>query len=197
MRKHLLCVGFAFLALSVNALSQSNNPAYQQQDPITNISVELSRISRSVQSLNERLQSFLNKFEAIGGVNYTEKQQKLLLGLEFLVRSEQRLATLQRFQIELTEKQASTRARLAEIEEDLRPEKIDRSVSFEGSTNVQELRDIRTRRLLAERGSMQTLLSQINFTLSDTNQQLKETQELVQRLRKQVLFEVEKETSNS
>jgi hypothetical protein len=190
-------VGFAFLALSVNALSQSNNPAYQQQDPITNISVELSRISRSVQSLNERLQSFLNKFEAIGGVNYTEKQQKLLLRQEFLVRSEQRLATLQRFQIELTEKQASTRARLAEIEEDLRPEKIDRSVSFEGSTNVQELRDIRTRRLLAERASMQTLLSQISFTLSDTNQQLKETQELVQRLRKQVLFEVEKETSNS
>jgi hypothetical protein len=85
---------------------------------------------------------------------------------------------------------------LAEIEEDLRPEKIDRSVSFEGSTNVQELRDIRTRRLLAERASMQTLLSQINFTLSDTNQQLKETQGLVQRLRKQVLFEVEKETSN-
>jgi hypothetical protein len=196
MIKRLLCVSCVCLAVSISAFSQANSPVYQQQDPITNISLELSRISHSVQNLNERLQAFLNKFEAIGGVNYTAKQQKLLLGLEFLVRSEQRLATLQRSQIELTEKQASTRTRLSEIEEDLRPEKIDRSVSFEGSTNVQELRDIRTRRLLAERQSMQALMSQITLTLNDTNQQLRETQELVQRLRKQLLFEVERETSS-
>lgn len=196
MTKRLALIGVALLVLYAEAFSQTNNPAYQPQDPMTNISLEISRISRSVASLNEKLQTFLTKFEAIGGVNYTQKQQRLLLGLEFLVRSEQRLATLQRFQIELTEKQASTRTRLAEIEEDLRPEKIDRSVSFEGSTNVQELRDIRTRRLQAERQSMQALMSQITFTLNDTNQQLRETQELVQRLRKQLLFEVEKETSN-
>jgi hypothetical protein len=196
MTKRLALIGVALLVLYAEAFSQTNNPAYQSQDPMTNISLEISRISRSVASLNEKLQTFLTKFEAIGGVNYTQKQQRLLLGLEFLVRSEQRLATLQRFQIELTEKQASTRTRLAEIEEDLRPEKIDRSVSFEGSTNVQELRDIRTRRLQAERQSMQALMSQITFTLNDTNQQLRETQELVQRLRKQLLFEVEKETSN-
>ena len=196
MKKRLALIGVALLVLYAEAFSQTNNPAYQPQDPMTNISLEISRISRSVASLNEKLQTFLTKFEAIGGVNYTQKQQRLLLGLEFLVRSEQRLATLQRFQIELTEKQASTRTRLAEIEEDLRPEKIDRSVSFEGSTNVQELRDIRTRRLQAERQSMQALMSQITFTLNDTNQQLRETQELVQRLRKQLLFEVEKETSN-
>ena len=196
MTKRLALIGVALLVLCAEAFSQTNNPAYQPQDPMTNISLEISRISRSVASLNEKLQTFLTKFEAIGGVNYTQKQQRLLLGLEFLVRSEQRLATLQRFQIELTEKQASTRTRLAEIEEELRPEKIDRSVSFEGSTNVQELRDIRTRRLQAERQSMQALMSQITFTLNDTNQQLRETQELVQRLRKQLLFEVEKETSN-
>ena len=196
MFKRLLCVSCVCLAVSINALSQANNSVYQTQDPITNISIELSRISKSVQSLNERLQGFLNKFEAIGGVNYTAKQQKLLLGMEFLVRSEQRLATLQRFQIEMTEKQASTRTRLAEIEDDLRPEKIDRSMSLEGSLNIQELRDIRTRRLLAERQSMQSLMSQITLTLNDTNQQLRETQELVQRLRKQLLYEVDRETSS-
>ena len=196
MKKRLASVSFALLMLGANSLAQNNAPNYQSQDPMANISIEISRISRSVASLNERMQSFLTKFENLGGVNYSEKQQKLLLGLEFLVKSEQRLATLQRFQIELTEKQASTRTRLSEIEEGLRPENIDRSISFEGSLNVQELRDIRTRKLQAERQSMQALMSQITFSLNDTNQQLRETQELVQRLRKQLLFEVERETSN-
>src|SRR5690242_13945133 len=87
MKKQIAFVIFAIMAFFCPAASsQTNSPAYASQDPMTNISLEISRISRSVQTLNQRMQAFLDKFTSIGGVSYTEKQQKLLLGLEFLSR---------------------------------------------------------------------------------------------------------------
>lgn len=186
----VLFVIFVFGALGTIA----QNPIYtQSQDPMANISAELTNISRSVQTLNERLKAFVDKFEKVGGLTLTEKQQKLVLGLEVLVRAEQRVSTFQKFQIELVEKQNEARSKLAQVEVDLRPRSIDRSVAFEGTTETEELRDSKRQKLQAERSSLQQLLSQIQGNLSETNDNLREAQALANRLRRTFLPQIERE----
>lgn len=197
--KKLLTLCFLSLSLTLAVFSQSN-PAPSTQpaptysyDPWQNISLELSAISKSVQALNLSLKTFVDKFEKVGGMNFTEKQQKLVLAMEFLARAEDRLATLQRHQIELVEKQGTTRARLAQVERDLYPQSIERSVALEGSTRTEEIRESRRATLQGERSSLQALLTQINGNLADTTEAVREAQMQVQRLRKMYLPQIEKE----
>jgi uncharacterized protein YukE len=180
------------LFLAAAAVSAQERTA-GQFDPLTSIAVDLNRISSSVQMLNERMKSFVDKFEKVGGMTFTEKQQKLVLALEFLVRAEERLATLQKAQIDLVEKQGTTRSRLAQVERDAAPQGIDRSVVLEGTTRTEEIRESRRNTLTAERASLQSLLGQINANLSDTADAVRDAQVLVQRLRRQYLPQIERE----
>ena len=183
-----------FLFCGIGLAVGQNPPAnYPSPDPIYNISVEMTNISRSVQTLNERLKAFVDKFEKVGGMTFSEKQQKMVLGLEFLVRAEQRLATLQKAQIELVEKQGTTRTRLAQVERDVTPQSIDRSVAFDGTTKTEEMRENRRNTLQAERTSLQALLIQINSNLDDTNEAVREAQAMVKRLRRLYLPQIERE----
>jgi len=169
----------------------SPNAAYG--DPFGSIAVDLNKIAGSVQMLNERLKSFVDKFEKVGGTTFSEKQQKLVLAMEFLVRSEERLATLQKSQIELVEKQGTTRARLAQVERDVTQQGLDRSVTFEGTTRTEEIRESRRNTLQSERTSLQSLLTQINSNLADTNEAVRDAQIMVQRLRRTYLPQMERE----
>ena len=63
------------------------------------------------------------------------------MAFEILNRAEQRLEILQKFQIDLTEKQADLKNRLTQIEQNMTPEGIDRSVAFLGTTKTDEIRD--------------------------------------------------------
>lgn len=199
MKKTALLVA-ALLTLTVvgqaqtNPGSSSNPPAYAAPiDPMGSIAVDLANISRSVQTLNQTLKSFVEKFEKVGGMTFTEKQQKLVLALEFLVRAEERLAILQRTQIEFVDKQASTRSRLAQVERDLFPQNIDRSVAFEGTTRAEEMRESKRTALQAERTQLQALLSQINITVNETAEAVRDAESQVRRLRRQYLPQIERE----
>jgi hypothetical protein len=155
-----------------------------------NIARELTVISRSVKTLNENMKLFLEK---LGGEPGTDRQQKILIGLQILNQAEQRLATLQKSQIELVEKQVPTRARIIQIDQDLRPESVERSATFLGTTRTEEFRDNRKRSLETERASLQTLLLQIESTLAQTSGEVREAQVLVSRLRKQFLPLIEQQ----
>ena len=187
-----LCTLFIVSAAAVCA--QNPQAAVSQyNDPMGSIAYDLSRISVSVEMHNNRMKEFVDKFEKIGGSNMSEKQQRLIMGLELLVKSEQRLATLQKFQIDLVEKQGISRARLAQIDRDALPQSIERSVAFEGSTKTEEIRESKRNALQAERQSLQTLLGQINSNLAETNEAVREAQNMVQRLRRTFLPQIERE----
>lgn len=188
---------FAFVSISaVNTTAQTagSAPGYGTQDPLmVNISIELAKISRSVATLSDRLLEFVSRVDRAPGTTVSEKQAKLVTGLQLLASAEQILAARQRFQIELVEKQGTTRTRLAQVERDLIPQNIDRSVQFEGTTRTEELRENRRGALAAEKVSLQALLTQINSSLADVNESVREAQSLVLRLRKQYLPELERE----
>ena len=165
----------------------------QYADPLSVIAGDMARITVSVQTLNKTLKDFVDKFAKVEGIALSEKQQRLVMGLEILVRAEQRAATLQKFQIELVEKEGTTRARLTQVERDSREPSIERSVALEGSTQAPEIKESRRRMLQEERVSLTALLQQIQSNLSDTNHNVREAQLLVQRLRRTFLPQIERE----
>jgi len=97
--------------------SQSQLPVQQHQqsaDSMANISMELNNISRLVAQLSERLKNFVDKFEKVGGQTLNERQQRFVMGLDLLVRSEQRVATLQKANTDLIEKHIQVKARITQ-----------------------------------------------------------------------------------
>lgn len=178
-------------------ITQPENPAAQQnQSPnsIENISIELTKVSKSLQVFNKNFKAFLEKLPT--AIKFSEKQQNLLLGFEILNRAEERLAILQKFQIELTEKQASVRIRLAQIEQDAAPEGIDRSVALLGTTRTEEIRESRRRTLEAEKISLRQTAAQISQNLSDTNNEVRQAAGFVKRLRDKILPQIEQQMAD-
>lgn len=186
------------LLFSCAIAAQTANPAYgnpqlQTLDPMANISVELTKISRSVQLLSDRLAQFVEKFEKVGGLNLTEKQQRFVMGLEILVRSEQRVATLQKLQSDLLEKQIQLKQRIKQVELELRPQSIERSTSIQGSTDTVEIRENRRDSLLEHQRGLNNALAQAEQNLFEAQSGLREAQSHVSRLRRMLLPQIEKE----
>ncbi len=197
--KTLLFLVFV-LFFSIQTFAQNNQPVVQPEQPIQspgpveNISAELTKVSKSLQVFNKNFKAFLEHLPQ--GVKYSEKQQNLLLAFEILNRAEERVQILQKFQIELTEKQANVKTRLAQVEQEVTPEGIDRIVALFGTTRTEEYRESRRRTLEAERNSLRQLASQINQNLSDTTNELRQASLFVKRLRDKILPQIEQEISN-
>ncbi len=180
---------------TVNAASAQQEPPQPliATDPTTSMALDMARIAASVRTMTKTLKDFVDKFAKVEGITLAEKQQKLVLGMQILIQAEQRVATLQKFQIELVEKEGQLRARLTQVENDLNPQFIDRSVAFEGSTQTPEIKENRRRGLTAERSSLQTVLGQIQSNLESASRDVREAQALVYRLRRTYLPQVERE----
>ena len=170
--------------------------AQQPVDPNTSMAYDISRIAASVQTMTKTLRDFVDKFAKVEGISLAEKQQKLIVGMQLLVQAEQRAATLQRHQIELVEKEGTLRARLAQVETDLNPQMIDRSVAFEGTTQTPEIKENKRRALQSERTSLMAVLQQLQRDLAETSSSVREAQALVYRLRRTFLPLIERELAD-
>lgn len=202
--KKTIFVFIFLLANSAGAFAQTNQPdrsgnqviSNQTADPLQTISQELSRISKSVQSLNKGIADWIEKMAVGQGMQLNERQQKLLLGFEILNRAEQRLEILQKFQIDLTQKEAEIKNRVAQVEEATLPDNVDRSIAFTGTTRGEEMREGRRQKLNGERQSLQSLLMQVRQNITQTNNELRQAEYLVNSLRMKILPQIESELSN-
>lgn len=183
----------AFLGTASISAQSSSSAAYRAIDPVSAISSDIAKITVSVQTLNATLQAFVDKFEKVSGLTMTEKQQRLVLGMELLTRTELRVVTLQKAQIELTEKLNATRNRLSQVENDLRPRNVLNSTTLEGTTEADEVRESKRQRLQSERNSLAELDAQIRISLAETGSTLRDAQALAERLRRSFLPQVERE----
>src|SRR5688500_3650506 len=173
------------MLLNVAAVSAQNNfPT--NPEPIANISKETTKISKSLESLNEKLKNFTETFSSNQGLRLSERQQRLLAAFEYLNRAEQRLATLQILKINLTEKQSSVKVKIAEVEDGLRPESVDRSVAMRGTTNAEELRSNRRQLLNKEKSDLTALLGEIQNTINETNFEIRQTENFLKNIRQRI-----------
>lgn len=194
----LFLVVLFFFSLRIPA--QNNPPDNSAAQPILvpasidNISAELVKVSKSLQIFNKNFKEFAE--HSSQPVKYSEKQQNLLVAFEILNRAEERLGILQKFQIELTDKQSAVKTRLMQIEQDIAPEGIERGVALLGTTRTEEIRESRRRTLDSERNSLRQLAAQISQNLSDTSNEVRQAASFVKRLRDKILPQIEQQISD-
>ena len=157
---------------------------------------EIALLRKSLQTLNTSLREISEKLLAPDSKQRdlsNEKQNRLSLNLDLLSRAEQRAEFLRKQLLELFEKESSLKSRLAQIEEDMRPENIERALSLVVSTFTAELRDVRRRFLENERKRLDSLLNQTTQSRLGLEDDLRQADVLVSKLRQRLLPLIEKE----
>lgn len=165
-------------------------------EPVENISREMTNVTKSVENLNKSLANFFSNFSSNQGLKLTERQQKTLYAFEILNRAEFRLANLQKLKLDLTEKQTTIRLQNARIADDLLPESVDRYVATRGTTNAEQLRDIRRQALSREKYELTNALNDIQRSLQEINTEIRQAENFSRTVRQRVFPEIEKELAN-
>ena len=182
------------LLFSSNAFAQ-NTPIVVKNDEKTqqtleDISTELTQLTKSLQVFNQRLNEFLESVNKYKGIHLSEKQQKLLFGYEILNQTEQLAATLRKSLIETGEREATIKRRIGQVQFDLRPENIERSVQLQGTTKAEEARENKRRTLENERYTLQNLLSEIETSRAQISENLQQTELFAQSFRKSLFAQI-------
>ncbi|HLM57400.1 MAG TPA: hypothetical protein VK422_14900 [Pyrinomonadaceae bacterium] len=203
MRARLLLLPSAMCVAALSAatsLAQTPAPQVQEPPPPANsveaVASEIALLRRSVQGLSARLREVGDKLaapEAKPGAGANEKQHPIVTSLDILTRTEQRAEGLRRQLFEQTEKENSLRTRVMQLEEDLRPDSIERAVSLTGSTRTPDVREARRRVLEHERKGVETLLVQTTQNRMRLEEDVRQADTLVLRLRQRLLPAIEKE----
>ena len=157
---------------------------------------EIDLLRKSLQTLNARLREVSDKLPAAdarksGGSD--DKQGRIVLSLDLLGRAEDRAGILRKQLLELIEKDTSYKSRLAQIDEDMRPENIERALSGVGTTRSSELRDVRRRSLEIERRGLESLVNLTTQGRLRLEEDVRQADSLVSRLRQRLLPLIEKE----
>ena len=157
---------------------------------------EIGLLRKSLQTLNIRLREISEKVfapDSNQGGSSNDKQRRITLNLELLTRAEQRAEALRKELFERTEKETSLRSRLVQMDEEIRPESIERALNPIGSTRSVELRDVRRRVLENERRGVESLLNQTTQSRLRLEDDVKQADGLVSRIRQRILPLIDKE----
>jgi len=184
---------------------QTNSPPQAQEQPpnlppnassLDVVASELGLLRKSLQTLNVRLREISDKVLAgdasqSGAAN--DKQNRIAQNMALLTQAEQRAEGLRKQLLELIEKEAFYRSRLVQIDEDMRPESIERAMNPYGTTRTAEIRDTRRRVLENERKGFENLLSLTTQSRLRLDEDVKQADQLVFRLRQRLFPLIEKE----
>jgi hypothetical protein len=135
--------------------------------------------SAKITDLTDRIK----KLETGQSTAYDEKQKRLLLNLDILTRAEQRSESLRKQLFEMIEKESALRTRLEQIELDMRPEAIERTLQLAGSMKPEEVRENRRKSLAAERSNVQSLLNHVQSTRTGLDLSMQRADQMVEKLR--------------
>ncbi len=160
-------------------------PIETQQDQPEQLDDTESRIKL----LNKRV----NTLESTKENQYDQKQKRLLLNLDILSRAEQRADTLRKQLFDLIERENDIQTKLDQLSNNLRPEAIDRSVSFAGSLRPEELREQRKKSLEIEKTNLTNLLTEITNNKTNLQENVRKADTLVDKLR----FKLEKDIDDA
>lgn len=194
----LFCV---ITLLSVTTFAQNSDRSQTSSTPEPNanstesVATEIGLLRKSLQTLNARLREISDKVlaDANQSGSANDKQKNIAASLTLLASAEQRAEIMRKQLLEMIEKETALKVRLVQIEEDMRPESIERALNPIGSTRTVELRDTRRRVLETERRGFESLLNQTTQGRIRLEEDLRQADALVGRLRQRVLPLIDKE----
>ena len=143
--------------------------------------------SQTMEDLSNRIKGL----EALKKDDYDTKQKRLMLNLDILTRAESRAETLRKQLFDMIEKENTYTAKLDQIDTDIRPESIERSVAFAGTLRPEELRTMRRKSLESEKTNLQTLIVEIQRTRANLDQNVQKADILVEKLRVKLEKEID------
>lgn len=133
------------------------------------------------------MQSLLDEFGRLNKkVDDLEKERRTDLIQERLTRAEQRAEGLQTQLRDVLEKEAGLQAQMDRVDEQSRPESIERQAALTGTFRPDELRDTIRRQYDAERRRLRTQLDVLQGSRTRLEAALSNADQLVQRLRTQL-----------
>jgi chromosome segregation ATPase len=113
-----------------------------------NVRQQVDRLSTQFNRMNEKLSQM-------------EQQQRTLVDLERLTRAETRAENLREQLRNVLTKEADLQSRSDQIDYELQPSVIERTMATTGSTRPEDLRDLRRRQLESEKSRVQSQLNQM------------------------------------
>jgi chromosome segregation ATPase len=133
------------------------------------------------------MQTLLDEFGRLNKkVDDLEKERRTDLIQERLTRAEQRAEGLQTQLRDVLEKEANLQAQMDRVEEQSRPESIERQAALTGTFRPDELRDTLRRQYDAEKRRLRTQLDVLQGSRTRLEAALGNADQLVQRLRTQL-----------
>ena len=180
------CLAF----LSLTSYAQSSAPPVSDQ-----LSDEVAALRKSLQTLNNRLQAISD--ELLGPEKKEDKSvdtvRKVTTNLDLLTHAEERAEVLRKQLIELIEKETAYKSRLAQFDEDLRPENIERSMADIGGTRTAELRDQRRRVLENDKKGVESILNITVQSRIRLEEDVRQADLLVSKLRQRLFPLIDRE----
>lgn len=183
--------GRARMSSNSEAQAQLQNPA--NANSTESVATEIALLRKSLQTLNARLREISDKVLTDSNQGAANAKNSLVVNLDLLAHAEQRAEIMRRQLLELIEKETALKIRQAQIEEDIRPENIERAMSGIGSTRTVELRDTRRRVLETERRGVDSLLNLTTQGRVKLDEDLRQADALVAKLRQRLLPLIDKE----
>jgi DNA repair exonuclease SbcCD ATPase subunit len=181
---------------------QGNQTQEQAPNPPLNpnsldtVANELEQLRKSVQTLNTRLREITESLlapDSKQNESANDKLRQISSNFELLSRTEERAEVLRKQLIELIEKETTYKSRMTQIDEDIRPENIERALSGFGTTRTPELRETRRRSLETERKGLESLLSIIGPSRIRLEEDVRQADMLVARLRQRLFPLIERQ----
>jgi hypothetical protein len=177
--------------VSAQANSQTAQPSVASADPVAS---ELSLLRKSLQTLNSRLQAISEELLAPDSKQSdNEKVKEIATNLDLLTHTEERAEVLRKQLIELIEKETAYRTRMTQMDEDMRPENIERSMAGIGGTRTAEMRDTRRRSLDSERKGLESLLAITSQSRIRLEEDVRQADLLVAKFRQRLFPLIDKQ----
>ncbi|HEX6187254.1 MAG TPA: hypothetical protein VFZ40_04175 [Pyrinomonadaceae bacterium] len=160
------------------------------------VAKQIGMLRTSVQSLDATLNDIADKLIPVFNKAKdaaAEARGRISSSFTLLVQAEQRAEMLRRNLLELIEKETLYRTRITQIDEDMRPENVERTLNPYGTTRTTELRDTRRRVLETDRRGHVALLALTTENRTRLDEEVRQADALVLRLRQRLYPLIEKE----
>ena len=144
--------------------------------------------SQSIEELRERLLQLESKSRRR---DPDEKQKRIALNLDILTKAEQRAESLRKQLFEMIEKESTLQSHIDQINNEMRPEVLERTFATVGSLRPEELRATKKRSLELEKRSKETLLVEVQRNRANIEQSLQRADSMVEKLRVKIEKEID------
>lgn len=155
---------------------------------------KLDRVIKQLELVVRRLDALVAPAAVSEGRESKDDSNKALLAsLDIIMKGEQRVDSLRKQLFEVIERESAVKARLDQLDLDLRPEAIERSLAFTGSLRPEEAREARRKSLEAERKNVQAGLTEMQSVRTGLETNLRKAEALVEKLRQRFEKDIEKD----